>query len=108
MAIDVTRARALAESYLIDSAAIYRPDYAGAAAAALLGYVNCRLETYPSGGTNMLDTTGSATHLLRTPFGTDVRAGDEVLLGTARYHILATNAGRSLAYDTQAACVRQG
>jgi hypothetical protein len=103
MAIDVTRARALAAVYLVDIAEVRRGD-----PQASVGFVNCRLETYPSGGENLLDTTGSATHLLRTPAGTDLRAGDEAVIGTARYHILATNAGRSLAYDTQAACVRQG
>ena len=103
MPLHTTYHRVLAERYMPDSGAIYRPDYAGTGSPILVATVPCRVVTDTGGGANALDPTGEATHMLHFPSGTAVREGDEVLVnGSARYLVLVTNRGRSLAYDTLA------
>lgn len=105
--VNIARARSLAERFMVNSATIYRPSYAAAGSPTTGATVKCRVVTYNSAGPNALDTTGEATHTIHLPQGTDVKAGDEVLVGSVRFLVLSTNAGRSLDYDVQAACKRE-
>jgi hypothetical protein len=108
MALNTARHKAIAESYMPDTAALYRPDYAGTGGPTLIGSYPCRVVTAVVGGANALDPTGEATHLLHLPAGTAVRAGDELVVNGALRHLaLADNDGRSYGYDTVVATRRE-